>query len=169
WAQGLLVSALAAFNQYQEQSAWVWEHQALTRARYCAGDAAIGEAFERIRNQVLTRSRDATALAGDIAAMRDKMHAAHPNASGLFDLKHDRGGMVDIEFAVQFLVLAQAAAHPQLLQNLGNIGLLKIAARLALVEPDLALAAADAYREYRRIQHRMLLDGAAVARVARAP
>src|SRR5207253_1966721 len=110
-ASGLLVSALAAFNQYQEQSAWVWEHQALTRARYCAGDAAIGEAFERIRNQVLTRSRDARALAGDIAAMRDKMHAAHPNASGLFDLKHDRGGMIDIEFAVQFLVLAHAQRH----------------------------------------------------------
>ena len=100
--------------------------------------------------------------------MRGRMLQGHPNPSDLFDLKHDRGGMVDIEFAVQFLVLAQAAAHPQLLQNLGNIGLLKIAARLALVEPDLALAAADAYREYRRIQHRMRLDGAAVARVARA-
>ena len=100
--------------------------------------------------------------------MRGRMLQGHPNPSDLFDLKHDRGGMVDIEFAVQFLVLAQAAAHPQLLQNLGNIGLLKIAARLALVEPDLAVAAADAYREYRRIQHRMRLDGAAVARVARA-
>src|SRR5207244_10741471 len=159
WAQGLLVSALAAFNQYQEQSAWVWEHQALTRARYCAGDAAIGEAFERIRNQVLTRSRDATALAGDIAAMRDKMHAAHPNASGLFDLKHDRGGMIDIEFAVQFLVLAHAHRHPELTKNLGNIALLQMASDLNLINKHNSEKARDAYRVYRRLQHGLRLNG----------
>jgi glutamate-ammonia-ligase adenylyltransferase len=97
--------------------------------------------------------------------MRDRMLQGHPNRSGLFDLKHDRGGMVDIEFVVQFLVLAEAARHPELLGNLGNIGLLKIAARLELIEPQLALAAADVYREYRRMQHMMRLDGAEVARV----
>ena len=166
-ASGLLVSALAAFNQYQEQSAWVWEHQALTRARYCAGDAAIGEAFERIRNQVLTRSRDATALAGDIAAMRDKMHAAHPNASGLFDLKHDRGGMIDIEFAVQFLVLAHAQRHRDLTANLGNIALLKMAAGHGLLDAGLAERCRNAYREFRRLQHTLRLNGAQYARVPR--
>ena len=143
----------------------MWEHQALTRARYCAGDAAIGEAFERIRNQVLTRSRDATALAGDIAAMRDKMHAAHPNASGLFDLKHDRGGMIDIEFAVQFLVLANAHRHRDLTGNLGNIALLKMAAAHGLIDAALAERCREAYREFRRRQHTLRLNGALYARV----
>ncbi|HEV8094272.1 MAG TPA: bifunctional [glutamate--ammonia ligase]-adenylyl-L-tyrosine phosphorylase/[glutamate--ammonia-ligase] adenylyltransferase, partial [Burkholderiales bacterium] len=93
--KGLLVSSLEAFRTYQEESAWVWEHQALTRARFCAGDAAIGEAFEAIRVRILTRQRDVGQLAKDVLAMREKMHAAHPNKSGLFDLKHDRGGMID--------------------------------------------------------------------------
>jgi glutamate-ammonia-ligase adenylyltransferase len=169
---GLMVTSLDAFARYQlntdGRGAWAWEHQALTRARACAGDRALGERIEQVRRQVLAQARDRAQLATDVMSMRGRMLQGHPNPSDLFDLKHDRGGMVDIEFAVQFLVLAQAAAHPQLLQNLGNIGLLKTAARLALVEPDLALAAADAYREYRRIQHRVRLDGAAVARVARA-
>jgi glutamate-ammonia-ligase adenylyltransferase len=167
---GLLVSSLEAFTRYQLNAdghgAWAWEHQALTRARACAGDRALGERIEQVRRQVLARPRERAQLAAEVLAMRGRMLQGHPNSSGLFDLKHDRGGMVDIEFAVQFLVLAEAAAQPELLDNLGNIALLKIAARLALIEPELALAAADAYREYRRIQHGMRLDGAEFARVA---
>jgi glutamate-ammonia-ligase adenylyltransferase len=168
---GLLVTSLEAFSRYQRNAdghgAWLWEHQALTRARACAGDRLLGERIEQVRRQVLAQPRDRAQLAAEVLAMRGRMLEGHPNPSGLFDLKHDRGGMVDIEFAVQFLVLAEAARHPELLGNVGNIGLLKIAARLALVEPPLALAAADTYRDYRRLQHGMRLDGAAFARMAR--
>src|SRR5688572_15116556 len=88
-ASGLLVSTIEAFSRYQEESAWVWEHQALTRARYCAGDPRVGEAFEAIRERVLKKKRDPASLRAAILEMREKMHAAHPNTSGLFDVKHD--------------------------------------------------------------------------------
>jgi glutamate-ammonia-ligase adenylyltransferase len=162
---GLLVTPVAAFAQYQERSAWVWEHQALTRARYCAGDAQVGAAFEEIRRRILVRPRDAAALAKEVLDMREKMHAAHPNTSGLFDVKHDRGGMIDLEFIVQFLVLAHAARHAQLTGNLGNIALLGMAAGLGLIPGDLAERCRVAYREFRRIQHALRLGGARYARV----
>jgi glutamate-ammonia-ligase adenylyltransferase len=164
-SKGLLVSSLAGFERYQEQSAWVWEHQALTRARYCAGERAIGERFEEIRVRILRRSRDRAALAREVRAMREKIHAAHPNRSTLFDLKHDRGGMIDIEFVVQYLVLAESCRHPRLVDNLGNIALLGIAAELGLVEPALAARCRDAYREFRRLQHALRLSGEKYARV----
>lgn len=167
-SKGLLVSSLAGFEDYQEKSAWVWEHQALTRARYCAGDPALGERFEAIRVKILTRKRDAAALAQEVLAMRERIHGAHPNASGLFDLKHDRGGMIDIEFAVQYLVLAQACRHPALTGNLGNIALLGIAADLGLLDKDLAARCQSAYREFRRLQHALRLQGEKYARVAPA-
>ena len=164
---GLLVSPVDAFARYQEKDAWVWEHQALTRARYCAGDKAVGAAFERIRETILKRKRELPSLKGEILAMREKMHAAHPNRSGLFDVKHDRGGMIDIEFAVQYLVLGFAAEFPDLTGNLGNIALLKMSAEHGLVPMDLAEKARTAYREYRRIQHALRLNGAQYARVPR--
>jgi glutamate-ammonia-ligase adenylyltransferase len=162
---GLLVSTLQAFERYQENDAWVWEHQALTRARYCAGDRRVGDAFEAIRGRILRRSRDPAGLAKEVLAMREKMHAAHPNPSGLFDLKHDRGGMVDLEFVVQFLVLAHARRHPQLVGNLGNIALLGMAAEFGLLEPALAARCQSAYREFRKAQHALRLGGATYARV----
>jgi glutamate-ammonia-ligase adenylyltransferase len=167
-ASGLLVSSVDAFADYQEQNAWVWEHQALTRARYSAGDARVGAAFEAIREKILTRKRDAAPLAREIAAMRDKLHAAHPNRSELFDLKHDAGGMIDIEFSVQFLVLAHAHRFPALTRNLGNIALLGMAGELALIDQALAARCQQAYREYRRRQHALRLNGAAYARVPAA-
>ena len=164
---GLLVSPVAAFARYQEQDAWVWEHQALTRARYCAGDKGVGTAFERIRETILKRKRELSSLQAEILAMRGKMHAAHPNKSGLFDVKHDRGGMIDIEFAVQYLVLGFAAKFPDLTGNLGNIALLKMSAAHGLIPMELAEKARNAYREYRRIQHALRLSGAQFARVPR--
>ena len=149
--------------------AWTWEHQALTRARYVAGDARIGAAFEAERDAVLRLPRDPVKLAADIVAMRNRMQAAHPNRSALFDLKHDPGGMVDVEFAVQFLVLAHSHAHPEMTRNAGNIALLALAASLALLPADLASAVADAYREYRRLQHQVRLQGAPEARVEALP
>ena len=165
---GLLVRPLAAFREYQMASAWPWEHQALTRARFCAGDAALGARFEEIRREILMRPRETAQLTADICAMRTKMHHAHPNRSGAFDVKHDTGGMIDIEFAVQFLVLAHAHQHPELTGNIGNIALLALAARRGLLDGDLAARVQDAYREYRRLQHAMRLNGEKYARIAAA-
>jgi glutamate-ammonia-ligase adenylyltransferase len=164
-ASGLLVSSIEGFERYQEKDAWVWEHQALTRARYAAGDRAVGAKFEAIREKVLRKKRDRSVLAREVLQMRDRLHGAHPNRSGLFDVKHDRGGMIDIEFAVQYLVLAHAHEFASLTGNLGNIALLGMAAGLKLIENSVAEGARNAYREFRRIQHSLRLNGAKYARV----
>ncbi|NBS66516.1 MAG: bifunctional [glutamate--ammonia ligase]-adenylyl-L-tyrosine phosphorylase/[glutamate--ammonia-ligase] adenylyltransferase [Betaproteobacteria bacterium] len=163
---GLLVSTVEAFERYQRESAWVWEHQALSRARFAAGDHDLGERFEQVRRSVLSIARDPKTLAKEVIAMRRKMHDGHPNRSELFDLKHDRGGMVDIEFIVQYLVLAHAKSHPQLLDNAGNIALLGRAAQAGLIDCTLAEEVANAYRRYRQLQHRLRLDDTQFARVA---
>jgi glutamate-ammonia-ligase adenylyltransferase len=165
-ASGLLVSSITAFEKYQRQSAWVWEHQALTRARFCAGDAVIGARFETLRIDLLRQPRDAQALRNEVQAMRKRMHDAHPNRSGDFDLKHDPGGMIDIEFIVQFLVLAQACAHPAMAGDIGNIALLQLAGKLGLIDAGLALQVADAYRHFRKLQHAIRMRGEDRARVA---
>ncbi|SDV49467.1 bifunctional [glutamate--ammonia ligase]-adenylyl-L-tyrosine phosphorylase/[glutamate--ammonia-ligase] adenylyltransferase [Chitinasiproducens palmae] len=167
---GLLVTDLEAFRTYQLREdganvAWVWEHQAITRARFSAGDPLIGAAFEEVRRAVLGRTRDPSRLAGEIVAMREKVLAGHPNPSEEFDLKHDRGGMVDIEFIVQYLVLREAHARPALYANAGNIALLARLAEAGVVSPPLAAQVADAYRDYRARQHALRLDG----RAARVP
>jgi glutamate-ammonia-ligase adenylyltransferase len=164
-SKGLMVLPLSGFEEYQEKSAWMWEHQALTRARYSTGDAQVGAKFEALRTRILTRQREPAPLAAEVLAMREKMHAAHPNRSGLFDLKHNRGGMIDLEFIVQFLVLAHAHAHPALTGNLGNIALLKMAAELGLIPMELAEGCRNAYREFRKLQHALRLNGAKYARV----
>ncbi|HCE10645.1 MAG TPA: bifunctional [glutamate--ammonia ligase]-adenylyl-L-tyrosine phosphorylase/[glutamate--ammonia-ligase] adenylyltransferase [Oxalobacteraceae bacterium] len=164
-ASGLLVSPVSSFEKYQTEAAWMWEHQALTRARFCAGDAALGARFEELRQTVLRKQRDDTTLRQDVCAMRKKMRDAHPNRSALFDLKHDEGGMIDIEFIVQFLVLRHAAQYPQLTADIGNIALLKLCGALGLIDQALALTVADAYRSLRRLQHQIRLQGQERARV----
>jgi glutamate-ammonia-ligase adenylyltransferase len=163
---GLLAASMEAFAQYQEQHAWSWEHQALTRARFAAGDPAVGARFESLRRDILLKPRNVDALRADVLEMRDKISAGHPNPGGSFDLKHDRGGMVDVEFVTQFLVLSQSAAHPALVENRGNITLLSLAAQAGLIDPDLAARAADAYRTLRRVQHQIRMQGQEKARVA---
>lgn len=164
-ASGLLVSSVDAFREYQTQHAWTWEHQALTRARFVCGDASIGAAFESLRRELLCSPRDPDKLRSEVLEMRQKMRDGHPNPTELFDLKHDAGGIVDVEFSVQYLVLAHAQAHPELADNVGNIALLKRAAELKVLTDAIALPAADAYRELRRRQHRIKLSGAEFARV----
>jgi glutamate-ammonia-ligase adenylyltransferase len=164
-ASGLLVSPLASFREYQTKQAWPWEHQALTRARFEAGDANIGRAFEAIRIEILRQPRDIAALREAVIEMRRKMLDAHPNASGLFDLKHDRGGIIDVEFIVQYLVLGHSHAHEALTRNLGNLALLKIAAGLGLAPADAALAAHHAYHRFRQLQHSLRLQGEQYARI----
>ena len=166
---GFLVTNVDAFRKYQmregDNAAWVWEHQALTRARFVAGNVLVGNLFDAVRQEVLSQQRDIDHLRNEIVEMRRKVHEGHPNPTNDFDLKHDAGGMVDIEFIVQFLVLAYSHQHPQLIGNLGNIALLRIAAEVGLIETDIAKAVGDAYRLLRARQHRLRLDGAEKTRI----
>jgi glutamate-ammonia-ligase adenylyltransferase len=168
---GLVVSSMAAFRKYQLESAWLWEHQALTRARFTAGDPAVGAAFEAIRCEVLTQKRDLAKLREEIMAMRKKMLDAHATKLDerdmVFNLKHDPGGLIDVEFAVQYLVLGYSWQYRELTENKGNIALLSMAAARGLIPVDLADAVRDAYRDYRRMQHALRLN-AQKSRVGKA-
>ena len=159
---GPLVTSMASYEKYQlgrgSNTAWTWEHQALTRARFCAGERALAPRFEAVRRAVLGSRRDAAALRGEIVAMRERVRAARPVKAGMFDVKHSPGGMIDAEFAMQYLVLAHSADQPALLDNVGNIALLQRAEACGLLPAGLGVAAADAYRELRRVQHRARLD-----------
>lgn len=159
---GLIASSFEMFKRYQHNEdgngAWEWEHQALTRARFCAGDPDIGRAFETERRTILLQARDPAKVAKGVVEMRQKMLEGHPNNSDLFDVKHDRGGMVDIEFVVQMLVLAYAQRHPELTNNFGNILLLEMAGRCGLIDPELARKSMKAYRHYRKMQREIRLS-----------
>ena len=161
---GLLVSSWGSFADYQRQrgsnTAWVWEHQAMTRARFCVGDEQLRQPFEEVRREVLCAPRDPQALAVEVVAMRDKMRAAQSLKPKVFDFKHSPGGMIDAEFAVQFLVLAHAQRHPDLVKNVGNIALLEHAESVGLLPHGMGQAAADAYRALRHWQHQARLDEA---------
>lgn len=162
---GLIAISIDGFEKYQSKQAWSWEHQAITRARFVAGDAQIGARFERVRQDILLQKRDTHQFKQDVIKMRAKIALAHPNHSGLFDIKHDRGGMVDIEFITQYLVLCYAHQYAPLLSNLGNIALLGVAAQQELIPTSLSDQAISAYRIFRRFQHNLRLQGATVARL----
>jgi glutamate-ammonia-ligase adenylyltransferase len=163
---GLLVTSIDAFERYQTQrgsnTAWTWEHQAITRARWCAGEPSLAPRVEAVRRAVLAAPRDPQALLHEIKAMRERVRAAHPlprrEGEPRFDVKHGQGGMMDVEFAVQALVLGHSADHPPLREDAGNIALLQCAERLGLLPAGVGRRAADAYRELRRAQHRARLD-----------
>ncbi|MEO8384451.1 MAG: bifunctional [glutamate--ammonia ligase]-adenylyl-L-tyrosine phosphorylase/[glutamate--ammonia-ligase] adenylyltransferase [Betaproteobacteria bacterium] len=150
---GLLVSPIEAFHDYQLHRAWTWEHQALTRARFCAGDVALAEPFEAIRREVLSAKRDNIKLRSEIVAMRDKMRAEKKDRTDKLDLKQTRGGIVDAEFIVQYIILAYSQEHPALLDNLGNFSLITRAAALGILDEDSAAKVAKAYLAYRERQH----------------
>jgi [glutamine synthetase] adenylyltransferase / [glutamine synthetase]-adenylyl-L-tyrosine phosphorylase len=159
---GLLVTSMTSFENYQtgrgSNTAWTWEHQALTRARWCAGLARLAPRFEAVRRSVLAAPRDLGALLVEVQAMREKVRAAHPVKASVFDVKHSPGGMIDVEFAVQALVLGHGRRHAGLLDDVGNIALLHRAEAAGLLPAGVGAAAADAYRELRRAQHRARLD-----------
>jgi glutamate-ammonia-ligase adenylyltransferase len=130
----------------------------MTRARFCLGAPELKARFDTVRANVINAKRDVAALRQEIVAMRDKMRTAHPVKPDLFDVKHSAGGMVDVEFAVQYLVLAHAQQHPALLANVGNIALLMSAEKAGLLPAGVGEAAGSAYRKLRRVQHRARLD-----------
>jgi glutamate-ammonia-ligase adenylyltransferase len=159
---GMLVTSFDAYASYQQQrgsnTAWTWEHQAMTRARFVLGGDALRQRFDEIRRNVIMAPRVAADLAREIVAMRDKVSHAHPVRGEAFDVKHSPGGMLDAEFAVQYLVLSQAARCPPLIDNVGNIALLERAEADGLLPAGVGHAAAGAYRELRRVQHRARLN-----------
>jgi [glutamine synthetase] adenylyltransferase / [glutamine synthetase]-adenylyl-L-tyrosine phosphorylase len=163
---GMLVTSADSFANYQENrgsnTAWTWEHQAMTRARFVAGYEApsvnLRAKFDAVRQNVICAARDLPALKQEIIAMREKVRAAHPVKAHLFDVKHSPGGMVDAEFAVQYLVLAHSTAHPELRANVGNIALMQRAEAVGLLPKGVGTQAADAYRQLRHVQHVARLD-----------
>ena len=133
-ASGLLVSEIEQFGQYQLTEAWTWEHQALVRARFVFGDNALAARFSEVRGQILQLERDQTELAKAVREMRTKMrdHLLHPEP-GLFDLKQSAGGIADIEFIAQYLVLAYAHQHQDLTIWSDNVRIFEVLADLELI------------------------------------
>jgi glutamate-ammonia-ligase adenylyltransferase len=130
----------------------------MTRARFVVGLESLRPRFDTVRQNVIAAPRDIAALKREIVSMRDKVRQARPVKEGRFDLKHSPGGMVDAEFAVQFLVLAHSAQHPELVPNVGNIALLQRAEAAGLLPKDVGHNAASAYRDLRRYQHQARLN-----------
>ena len=161
-AAGALVCSVDAFQRYQHESAWTWEHQALVRARVVAGSASLAAEFARIRREVLGKQRERRQLAQDIVSMRLRMRrelgSRQPGET--FQLKQDAGGLVDIEFMVQYLVLAHAHERPALLQWTDNMRLLDTAAACGVMSAPEATALQTIYIEYRTLLHRLALDKA---------
>lgn len=155
---GMLVSPIAAFERYQREEAWTWEHQALLRARPVAGDPALASRFNAIRREVLARTRDPRRLRDDVREMREKMRAAlDKSGAGQFDIKQGAGGIADIEFMVQYAVLRWAAEYPDLLDWTDNIRLLETLARHRLLQDGCAEMLSAIYRALRAAYHRNAL------------
>ncbi|RON59531.1 bifunctional glutamine synthetase adenylyltransferase/deadenyltransferase [Pseudomonas fluorescens] len=170
-ASGLLVSSLGAFERYQENEAWTWEHQALVRARVLVGSQDVGQAFEKVRAQVLGKARDLAKLQQEVSEMRAKMRdnlgskgtaagtAANAfEATAPFDLKQDAGGIVDIEFMVQYAALAWSHNHPPLLRWTDNIRILEELEHEGLMPAEDASLLREAYKAYRSAAHRQALQ-----------
>lgn len=170
-AAGLLTSSIGAFERYQLNEAWTWEHQALVRARVLVGCAQVADAFEQVRARVLSRPRDLAALRSEVSEMRAKMRdnlgtritaagtAANAFEAGVpLDLKQDAGGIVDIEFMVQYAALAWSGEHPALLQYTDNIRILEGLEQAGLVPPADASLLREAYKAYRSAAHRQALQ-----------
>ena len=161
-SSGLLVTTFDAYADYQQQrgsnTAWTWEHQAMTRARLVMGDEPMKRRFDQVRHAVIGAVRDGAALKLEIVNMRNRVRSAHLVKPEFFDVKHSPGAMVDAEFAVQYLVLMHTAAHPEMAENVGNIALLQRAEAVGLLPQGVGQSAATAYRELRRVQHKARLN-----------
>jgi len=155
---GPLVTSLAALSQYQRRHAWTWEHQALVRARPVAGSPALARDFAKVREEILCLPREPAKLKAEVREMREKMAAAQPpHDAGQTDVKHDPGGIVDIEFMVQYWVLRWAHEHPGLTRHTENIHILEALKAEGLLESERARLLTEAYRRYLSVEHRLKL------------
>ena len=157
---GMLVSHIEGFADYQHHQAWTWEHQALIRARVIAGDPDLRRRFHTIRREVLNQRRDLSKLRDDVIAMRRKLYQARtPAPDGAFNVKEDRGGMVDIEFLVQYLLLGHAHRHPQITRWTDNVRQLQSLSHFRIIDRQTAFALRRAYLILRATGHRLNLKG----------
>jgi glutamate-ammonia-ligase adenylyltransferase len=155
---GTLVTSLMAFSQYQRDHAWTWEHQALVRARPVAGSPALARDFAKVREEILCQAREPAKLRAEVREMREKMAAAQPpHDAGQTDVKHDPGGIVDIEFMVQYWVLRWAHEHPGLTRHTENIHILEALRAEGLLEAERAERLTQAYRCFLSVEHRLKL------------
>jgi glutamate-ammonia-ligase adenylyltransferase len=156
---GLMVSNIKGFADYQLQDAWTWEHQALVRARHICGSAALKQAFEHLRKRVLELPRDKVKLATEVQEMREKMRRHLAKGTALqFDLKQDKGGIADIEFIVQYYVLAHSHQHANLTKWPDNVRILQTLADEQLIPEQQAQQLTQAYLDYRNTNHRLTLQ-----------
>ncbi|HCI02733.1 MAG TPA: bifunctional glutamine synthetase adenylyltransferase/deadenyltransferase, partial [Oceanospirillaceae bacterium] len=165
-AKGLLVTTISAFEKYQQQQAWTWEHQALVRARPIAGSQTLAGRFNQVRRKILAQPRDMATLRQDVVTMREKMRASlatkpSQQAQQSFNIKQDQGGLVDIEFMVQFAVLAYAAQAQSLLTYTDNVRILDALREADLMSVEATNILADCYRQMRSMEHRQALQNQA--------
>lgn len=157
---GLLVTHISTYEDYLKNQAWTWEHQALVRGRFIAGDPRLKVIYESIRQRILGLPRDAAQLKTEVRDMREKMRAAHDTKEvNKFDLKQSKGGIADIEFIVQFEVLANAAKHAALTTYTDNVRLLEGLAEQGFISQNEAETLKTAYCTYRDTGHKQVLQG----------
>lgn len=155
---GPLVSHIKGFEAYQTHEAWTWEHQALARARTVFGDPLLIDHFNEIRRKILTRFRNESRLRKDVLSMRERLRKGMLKATpGMFDLRQDRGGMVDIEFLVQFLLLSNAHQYDELTTWTDNVRILKTLSDVGVIDDNTAHLLRDAYLIFRSALHRLSL------------
>lgn len=167
-ASGLLVSPLSGFADYQKEEAWTWEHQALVRARNVVGDSQLAQKVAQIRQQVLSMPRNEETLAEQVKDMRKKMRQQlDKSESQLFDLKQGKGGITDIEFMVQYAVLAWSSHLPELRVYTDNIRIIDALVISNKLTPEEGQTLADAYRYYRnKANHCFLQEKPALISIA---
>ena len=159
---GVLVTSLKAFEQYQLKNAWLWEHQALVRARSIAGEETLRDKFEQLRCRILTLPREEANVREEVLKMRQKMKdhlgsSKEQQKDGIFHLKQDAGGIVDIEFMAQYAVLAWSGSNPDLAHYSDNVRILEDAAKAGCLSSDDATALIQAYLSERAESHRLAL------------
>ena len=158
-SSGILVSQIEAFGEYQHKSAWTWEHQALIRARAICGDIHLIKHFNNVRKEVLSRPKDKTRLRGEVSDMRERLRKERLKPKpGIFDIKQDRGGIVDIEFLVQYLVLLNSNKYPELLKFTDNVRQIQSLTETKVIDEYTANLLRHAYLIFRAVAHRFSLQ-----------
>ena len=166
--QGILISSMNAYKEYQLNQAWTWEHQALVRARPVVGAGTMVEEFNTIKGEVLTKRREKEGLKREFSSIRAKMLATAGNKDEIFDIKHGLGGLVDIEFIAQFYVLLHAHEHPELLEETGTVFILKTLGELGIVEPTVSQRLIETLSFYlKEIEMGFLTNRGAMTQISR--
>jgi len=156
---GLIINSLKAFREYELEKAWTWEHQALVRARFVGGDERLHEQYQAVRQEILSPCRETESLKKEVRDMRSKMREALAKKKpGMFDIKQGFGGIADIEFIVQFMVLNNVCHHPELLTWTDNVRILEVLGQSGLLSEQVVQDLSDSYRLFRARLHQLSLQ-----------